>query len=80
MLWEVTLRRPPQSFDPLPALSLHRPTALQNATQPTEKWVVQEGGLVVVLPAKLTEGQIREVLKPYSAYKVDCGCVQCVGE
>ncbi len=32
--------------------------------------MVQEGGLVVVLPANLTEGALREILKPYSAYKV----------
>ncbi|EFJ42765.1 hypothetical protein VOLCADRAFT_97156 [Volvox carteri f. nagariensis] len=39
-------------------------------SQPMEKYVVQEGGLVVVLPANLTERALREVLKPYWAIKV----------
>ncbi|GIL81772.1 hypothetical protein Vretifemale_10771 [Volvox reticuliferus] len=39
-------------------------------TRPVEKWVVQEGGLVVLLPTNLTEGEIRDMLKPYYAYKV----------
>ncbi|KAG2482950.1 hypothetical protein HYH03_018175 [Edaphochlamys debaryana] len=42
-----------------------------NATaKPTEKWVVQEGGLVVLLPAGLTQGAIREMLAKYSQYKI----------
>ncbi|GLC41336.1 hypothetical protein PLESTM_001185000 [Pleodorina starrii] len=42
----------------------------ETASQPVEKWVVQEGGLVVVLPANLTQGALREVLQPYQTYKV----------
>ncbi|KAG2443875.1 hypothetical protein HXX76_002216 [Chlamydomonas incerta] len=40
------------------------------ATKPVEKWVVQEGGLVVVLPANLTQGAIKDLLRPYSQYKI----------
>ncbi|GIL68302.1 hypothetical protein Vafri_21586 [Volvox africanus] len=40
------------------------------ATRPVERWVVQEGGLVVLLPTNLTDGDIREMLKPYYAFKV----------
>ncbi|GFR49885.1 hypothetical protein Agub_g11989 [Astrephomene gubernaculifera] len=41
-----------------------------SVSKPVEKWVVQEGGLVVLLPVNLTEGAIREMLAPYSAYKI----------
>ncbi|KAG2439915.1 hypothetical protein HYH02_010544 [Chlamydomonas schloesseri] len=40
------------------------------ATKPVEKWVVQEGGLVVVVPANLTQAGIKDLLKPYTQYKI----------
>ena len=43
---------------------------MQTVTKPVEKWVVQEGGLVVVVPANLTQGAVKELLKPYTQYKV----------
>ena len=37
---------------------------------PTEKYIVQDGGTALLLPADLTTQQLQEAMKPYQRYKV----------
>ena len=37
---------------------------------PTEKYIVQDGGTALLLPADISTIQLQEALKPYQRYKV----------
>lgn len=43
---------------------------LQKYKAPTEKYIVQDGGTVLLLPAGLTDVQLKQALLPYEKYKV----------
>ena len=42
----------------------------QKYMAPTEKYIVQDGGTVLLLPAGLTDVQLKQALLPYEKYKV----------
>ena len=43
---------------------------LQKYKAPTEKYIVQDGGTALLLPADLSTHQLQEAMKPYQRYKV----------
>ena len=54
-----------------PSRSTSRVTLpLQKYKAPTEKYIVQDGGTALLLPADLSTIQLQEAMKPYQRYKV----------
>ena len=54
-LWFVTTPLPAQAGAPI---------------KPVERYVVQEGGAVIMLPGNLSQAALKEVMQPYSNYQV----------
>ena len=43
---------------------------MQKYKAPREKYIVQDGGTALMLPADLSTIQLQEAMKPYQRYKV----------
>lgn len=46
------------------------PLVKQTVKVPTEKWVAQDGGTVLLLPPGLKESELRQALANYTHFKV----------